>query len=89
MNSSNGDVITEQTFVDVLAINVVHDRALVLLNNQVGDFRTRISVYDLQADNIFGDRESKENFTVSHNSTNLVVQSNLNFIELSVSCKSQ
>ena len=54
LDSSNGDLITEQTYVDVLDMSLVRDQVLVMLNNQVGDFRTRISVYDLSKDsNIF------------------------------------
>ena len=56
MDASNGDMITEQTFVDVLDLSLVSERLLVVLNNQVGDFRTRISVYDLETanNNVFG-----------------------------------
>jgi hypothetical protein len=52
LDSLRGDLISEQTFVDVLAMNLIHDRVLVLVNNQVGDFRTRISIYDLDSDDV-------------------------------------
>ena len=35
LNSTNGDLVTERTFVDVLNMNVALGRTLVLLNNQV------------------------------------------------------
>ena len=35
LNSANGDLVTERTFVDVLNMNVALGRTLVLLNNQV------------------------------------------------------
>ena len=35
LNSANGDLVTERTFVDVLNMNVALGRVLVLLNNQV------------------------------------------------------
>ncbi len=47
LDADSGDPLAEQTFVDVLDMRVVFDRVLVLVNNQVGDFRTRISVFDL------------------------------------------
>ena len=69
MDSTNGDVLTEKTFVDVMAMNVV-GHALILLNNQMGDFRTKISVYDLDVPNVFdsenGDRE-RVLFQYQHN----------------------
>ena len=34
LNSANGDLVAERTFVDVLHMNVALDRALVLVNNQ-------------------------------------------------------
>ena len=41
LNSENGDLICEQSFVDVLGLKVIQGRILVVLNNQMGDFRTR------------------------------------------------
>ena len=67
MNSRNGDVLTEKTFVDVMAANVVRDRALVLLNNQTGDFRTKISVFDLQTNDVFGAENERIVFQYQHN----------------------
>ena len=56
LDAAHGDVITEQTFVDVLDMSLVRGQVLAMLNNQVGDFRTRISVYDLSKDaHVFDD----------------------------------
>ncbi len=35
LSAASGDVIAERNFVDVLAVNLVHDGALVVVNNQV------------------------------------------------------
>ncbi len=68
LNALNGDLLSEQTFVDVLHLRLVCDRALVLVNNQVGDFRTRISVFDLNGDasDVFG-RSERVAFQYEHN----------------------
>ncbi|TRY79942.1 hypothetical protein TCAL_06008 [Tigriopus californicus] len=46
LDANTGDHVAEQTFVDVIAMNIVCQRVLVCLNNQAGDFRSRISIFD-------------------------------------------
>ena len=66
MNAMQGDLICEQTFVDVLQMKCIRDHVLVLLNNQPGDFRTRISVYNLRNQEKTFEEEKLE-FQYQHN----------------------